>query len=192
MNEPATVRAHLPARFGALGLAVAALGLAVAALGAGCTTEDGGSPSGPAPEPAESTEPVESGNAAGPVEAPPAEDGEEPMTLDPANPLPGEPFSASFDPSNSRGGFFFLYHWNGESWGDPRYLLESSASRPAPRVEPLGQGREEINMEDYGIEGPGPDHLLAPDDLTDGHWRVCTANARDHACAQFQVGQPAS
>lgn len=114
------------------------------------------------------------------------------MTLNPPNPQPGESFTASFDASNSRGGYFLLYRWDGSSWGEPLFVLQSDAGGRAPNVDPLGGEGEAGSIEDYGVDGVGPDGLLAPDEMPDGFWRLCTANAADHACVQFEVDQATS
>lgn len=119
-----------------------------------------------------------------PVDPPPAETGAELIALDPSSPQPGEPFAVSFDASNSRGGYFFLYRWDGADWGEPLYLLQSDAGGRTPSASLIGEGSD---IDDYGIEGPGPDGLVAPDDMARGFWRLCTANAADDACAQFEV-----
>lgn len=126
------------------------------------------------------------------VDAPPAEAAGELMTLDPSDPQPGQRFSASFDESNSRGGYFFLYRWDGASWGERLFVLQSDAGGRVASSRPLGGGGESGSIDGYGIDGAGPDGLLAPDDIADGDWRLCTANAADHACAQFQVDESTS
>lgn len=123
---------------------------------------------------------------------PPAESAGEPMTLDPSDPQPGQGFFAFFDESNSRGGYFLPYRWDGSSWGDPLFVLQSDAGGRVASAESLGGGGEGTGTDDYGIDGVGPDGLLAPDDMRDGFWRLCTANAADHACVQFRVDQSAS
>ncbi len=114
------------------------------------------------------------------------------MTLNPSNPQPGQPFTASFEESNSRGGYFFLFRWDGASWGDPLFVLQSDAGGRAPTVEPIGGSGESGSIDDYGIEGAGPDGLVAPDAMRAGYWRLCTANAADDACVQFEVDQATS
>ncbi len=78
------------------------------------------------------------------------------------------------------------------SWGEPLFVLRSDAGGRVASADPLSGGGEGGSIEDYGIDGPGPDRLLAPDDMPDGYWRICTANAADHACMQYQVDQSAS
>lgn len=95
---------------------------------------------------------------------------------------PGDKVSATFPASDLRGGFFYLYAWHDGEWTGPRFLLESDANGSAPRVVPMDQG-----MEDYGIDGPGPDGLILPSDIAPGNWRICTANSREDICGQFTV-----
>lgn len=73
---------------------------------------------------------------------------------------PGDKVSPTFPASDLRGGFFYLYAWHDGEWTGPRFLLESDANGSAPRVVPMDQG-----MEDYGIDGPGPDGLILPSDI---------------------------
>jgi hypothetical protein len=105
------------------------------------------------------------------------------MTLTPSDPQAGETFEASFDELNSRGGYFTLERWENERWSDPVFLLESDALVGSPEVRPAGR----MEMMDYGVEGVGPDGLVMPDQIEPGYWRLCTANAADHACVQLVV-----
>lgn len=107
------------------------------------------------------------------------------MTLTPSDPQPGASFEASFDPLNHRGGYFTLQQWDGDGWSDPSFVLESDANRPSPVVENLSE--VEMEVLDYGVSGTGPDGLVMPEAIEPGHWLLCTANAGDHACAQFVV-----
>jgi len=107
------------------------------------------------------------------------------FALNPANPEPGQRFDAAFDVDNERGGYFFLSRWTGRAWAEPSYLLESDANgnrEPSVQSDPTQFGGD-----DYGVTGPGPDELVMPDDLDRGIWRLCTANAADHVCAQILV-----
>lgn len=112
------------------------------------------------------------------------------IVLDPETPEPGGVFTAEFDESNRRGGYFFLYQWDGSSWGEPVHLLQSDANGGNASSTPIGEGGEDIA--DYGVEGAGPDGLILPSDLSPGYWRLCTANAANEACVQFQVEEPTS
>ncbi|MCP4966493.1 MAG: hypothetical protein GY926_14840 [bacterium] len=103
----------------------------------------------------------------------------EKIFLDPAEPGPGMEIVATFSQTNSRGGYFHLFHWDGSDWGTPVYQLESDANGAQPSAVRVADG---VGMDDYGVEGPGPERLVLPD-LEAGHWRLCTANARDRACA---------
>lgn len=104
----------------------------------------------------------------------------EKILLNPVEPQPGMEIAATFGETNSRGGFFFLFQWDGSEWGEPIYLLESDANGRRPSSIRVGEGGD---MADYGVEGPGPDRLVLPSDLEPGYWWLCTANARDRACA---------
>lgn len=119
------------------------------------------------------------------VPPPPPESAIATFALTPENPAAGETFAATFSQDHDRGGFFLLSLWNGQAWDDPAFLLESDANQGSPTVEVIS---DEFGWEDYGISGPGPDGLVMPDELTDGYWRLCTANARDDACTQLDVG----
>lgn len=104
--------------------------------------------------------------------------------LEPSNPEPGAAFAASFDPDNSRSGYFTLSRWDGNEWAAAAFLLESDVNRPSPVATPISG---EFGVVDYGAEGPGPDGLVMPEVIEDGRWRLCTANALDHVCAQITV-----
>ena len=146
---------------------IVGLTVTVTLLIAGCTSSD------------------QDSDAASGQNPPPPEKGAELMVLDPANPGAGSRFLVTFDEDNLRGGYFYLHRWDGEAWSEPIYLLQSDAGNRVATVTRMAEG---VGVDDYGIEGPGPDGLRAPDDLDDGYWRLCTANALDEACAQFTVG----
>lgn len=131
-------------------------------------------------------EPAATAEASRPIDPPPPEEATATFQLTPANPQPGESFTASFNPSNSRGGYFTLQLWNGNAWETALFLLESDVNGGQSHVERIQEG---TGVDDYGIEGPGPDGLLMPADLDQGHWRLCTENALDHVCAQVLVSQ---
>ena len=118
-------------------------------------------------------------------QAPPTDPGIGTFELSPSNPQPGETFEAAFDPDNQRGGYFTLEQWSGSEWLAPAFLLESDANGRAPTWSIFG----ELDTADYGIDGPGPDGLVMPDDVGAGTWRVCTANALDDVCAQLTIEQ---
>ncbi len=125
------------------------------------------------------------GSSASTAQNPPPEPTEASFMLEPLNPEPGATFEASFDPSNSRGGYFTLSRWDGEEWAAPAFLLESDVNRPPSATRIPG----EFGVDDYGAGGPGPDGLVMPDEIEDGRWRLCTANAFDHVCTQITVGE---
>ena len=106
--------------------------------------------------------------------------------LSPANPQPDTTFEATFDPDNARGGYFTLDQWSGSKWLDPAFLLESDANDGAPTWTSIDG---EFEVLDYGVSGAGPDGLVLPDVIDAGIWRLCTANARDHVCAQLRITQ---
>ena len=109
----------------------------------------------------------------------------ETFEVSPANPGPGDTFEATFDADNLRGGYFTLQQWSGSEWLPAVFLLESDAETQPATWSTIEDG---IETQDYGIEGVGPDGLVMPDDLDAGIWRLCTANARDEACAQLVIG----
>ena len=119
------------------------------------------------------------------VAPPPERDTAEAMTLNPSNPQPGAVFSARFGEDSYRGGYFYLFQWDGTAWGPPLYQLESDAIGRRPSAVRIVDG---VGSDDYDVAGPGPDGLVMPDDLAAGHWRLCTADAVDLACVQIRVG----
>jgi len=119
-------------------------------------------------------------------DTPPAELEARSFVLSPNDPQPGDVFEATFDPANSRGGYFVLSQWDGTGWDEPTFLLESDVNRPTPTALEISG---EFGVNDYGAEGPGPDGLIMPDQIDNGLWRLCTANARDHVCAQLTINQ---
>jgi hypothetical protein len=117
---------------------------------------------------------------------PPPESSPFSFELVPANPQPGEGFEALFDPSNSRGGFFELSRWDGSTWLEPEFLLESDARRGPPTATRLTKD-EDWAVLDYGVDGPGPDGLVMPEEIEEGIWRLCIAGS-GRRCVQLIVG----
>ncbi len=115
---------------------------------------------------------------------PPEPEGGEFMQLEPTELQPGETFVAHFADSNGRGGCFLLFPWDGSGWGEPEYQLISDANTGRPLAVLIDENH---GCDDYGVEGPGPDGFLLPDDINEGPWRICTENAADKACAQLTV-----
>ncbi len=109
------------------------------------------------------------------------------------DPQPGQRFFAFFDESNSRGGYFLLYRWDGSSWGDPLFVLQSDAGGRVASAESLGGGGEGTGTDDYGIDGVGPDGLLAPDDMLETGSGACAQPMPliTPACSSGLISPPA-
>lgn len=139
-------------------------------------SQDAGDTAGPS---------VDSVSQAGPDDTPPPEPVGASFTLEPTNPESGAAFAALFDPDENRGGFFLLSKWEGGRWAEPAFLLESDVNQPAPSATPISG---EYETDDYDAVGRGPDGLVMPDEIDNGQWRLCTANALNQLCTQLVVG----
>jgi hypothetical protein len=40
---------------------------------------------------------------------------------------------------------------------------------------------------DFGVLGPGPDHVVLPPDLPPGTYQICTENSRPERCASITI-----
>ena len=113
----------------------------------------------------------------------PEEPGESGISVAPRSAHPGQELALSFPPENQRGGYYYLSSWNGETWNEPLYQLESDGTRDTPghvTVNPT------VTRQSYGVEGPGPDHVVLPDDVVPGPWRLCMTDP-PYACVQVIV-----
>ncbi len=79
-----------------------------------------------------------------------------------------------------RGGYFYLMR------GDELIaLLWSDANEEVPMGSTTDPGEMEIL--DFGVSGPGPDHVALPEGAPPGDYRLCTANSLPEVCAAVTV-----
>lgn len=108
-----------------------------------------------------------------------------PIVVSPESAKPGQLVALTFPQSSPRGIAFQI-----TTESDPAkvlYYLSSdwggSGHRPTWGV-PGNYG-----WVDVGISGPGPDHVIVPDPLPDGRYRLCTANAVVQVCGLLVVAR---
>ena len=110
------------------------------------------------------------------------------MTVTPASAAPGQQVALRFSSAEVRGIAFSLSTWGGEGWTTSYYLTSDWGSPgshdPAWWGVDNSEGRGWV---DIGIDGPGPDHVVIPDDAPAGAYLLCTANSIDEACALVTV-----
>ncbi|HEY3560417.1 MAG TPA: hypothetical protein VGL05_23290 [Kribbella sp.] len=116
------------------------------------------------------------------TDPPPVAKPPNPILVTPETAKPGQLVALTFPQSSPRGIAFqiaaesapdkVLYYLTSD-WGDGRH-------RPTWGT-PGGP--------DVGISGPGPEHVIVPDPLPDGRYRLCTANARVEVCGLLIVAR---
>ena len=119
------------------------------------------------------------------VDGPPPEPADKTFMIEPLNPQAGETFEGTFVPSTDRGGFLVVSQWSAGEWLAPLYSLESDANGGPPQVRKMEDPTDEFFFEDYGVDGPGPDGFVMPDDIEAGQWRLCVPGIE--ACAQVTI-----
>ena len=111
------------------------------------------------------------------------------MTITPATASPGQRIALRFPENNVRGVAFSLAAWNGQGW-EVRYYLTGGRGSDGPTPQWWSvEDSEGRGWHDIGVRGPGPDDVLIPNTAPSGAYRLCTANARDEACALLTVGK---
>jgi hypothetical protein len=111
------------------------------------------------------------------------------MVAEPALVEPGGVVGLSFPDQMTRGILFVLEGRTANGWL-PAFFLTSDG--PGPEWEMTWQppGGAGLAVEDIGVGGPGPDHVLIPDVAQPGIYRICTANAAEKVCAPIEIVAP--
>lgn len=102
--------------------------------------------------------------------------------LSPPNPRAGETFTAKFDPTNSRGGYFTLEQQSGSEWLPATFLLETDANGGPASWTPTN---DEIGMDDYGVEGAGT--TPGPPRPNQRHDHCSSASSKPPRCCRSAV-----
>jgi hypothetical protein len=97
----------------------------------------------------------------------------------------GEQVALQFPDEMTRGVWFVLEQEAGDSWVY-RYDLTSDGPGPGWPVGWFPAGGLDA-VEDIGVGGRGPDHVVIPDTAPPGSWRICTANALQNVCARIEI-----
>jgi hypothetical protein len=112
------------------------------------------------------------------------------LRIEPDRVAPGEIVRLHFPQESERGVGFVLEEAVGDDWGLRYYL--TSAREPEETGDwqwtPAG---EDHDWDGLGVIGPGPDLITIPDTAAPGHYRICTANARQNFCAPIDITGPA-
>jgi hypothetical protein len=113
-----------------------------------------------------------------------------PSVVKPANPIvvtpesakPGQLVALTFPQSSPRGIAFQI-----SSESDPGRVLYYLTSDWGTSGHQPTWGTP--GGPDVGISGPGPDHVIIPDPLPDGRYRLCTGNALVQVCGLLVVAR---
>jgi hypothetical protein len=108
------------------------------------------------------------------------------IVAEPARVAPGDVVGLSFPDQMARGILFVLEGRTANGWL-PAFFLTSDG--PGPEWEMTWQppGGAGLAVEDIGVGGPGPDHVLIPPVAQPGIYRICTANAVEKVCALIEI-----
>jgi hypothetical protein len=108
------------------------------------------------------------------------------MIADRETAAPGEIVGLLFPDEMTRGVWFVLEQEVGESW-TYRYDLTSDGPGAGWQVTWRPAGEEGFAVEDIGVGGRGPDHVVIPDTAEPGTWRICTGNAGENVCVRIEI-----
>ncbi len=169
-----------------LSVVVALVGITLAACGDPAPSGGPVPPASPAGSlvPVTTTEPVP---GTGEPYDPAARLRPELVTISPERAAPGDRVELGYPQQTERGVAFVLERAIGETWSTTHLLTSSTDGYDSQPSSVSVDAAEGYAWEDIGIAGPGPDHLLIPDDATPGPYRICTANARENFCAEIDV-----
>lgn len=110
------------------------------------------------------------------------------MTVTPATATPGQRVALRFGSEEVRGIAFSLSAWGEEVWTVAYYLTSDWGSPGSHSPDWWSvQDSERRGWSDVGVSGPGPDHVIVPDNAPAGEYLLCTANSADEACALLTV-----
>ena len=112
------------------------------------------------------------------------------MTLwrETATAAPGQRVALRFESDEVRGIAFSLSVRSEKSWTTAYYLTSDwgSPGSHSPTWWSV-EDSEGRGWPDVGVGGPGPDHVIVPDEAAAGEYLLCTANSVDEACAILTV-----
>ena len=110
------------------------------------------------------------------------------MTVAPSSASAGHDVALTFPSDSRRGIAFSLSRWSDGRWDKAYYLTSDwgSSGHHSPTWWTV-EGSEDRGWEQVGVSGPGPDRVMVPETATPGDYLLCTANARDEACALLTV-----
>lgn len=111
------------------------------------------------------------------------------ITVDPAETKPGDVVGVSFPQQTPRGILFTLERRTADGWLTA-YLLTSDGPGPGWDMTWQPPGGGGMAVEDIGVGGVGPDHVLIPDVAQPGSYLICTGNAAVTVCAPIEVLAP--
>lgn len=108
------------------------------------------------------------------------------IVAEPSMVVPGQLLALTFPAETERGIHFVVESWMGSAWVH-RFDLTSDGPGPgwAPRWTPAAAGG--FAVEDIGVGGAGPDHVLIPVIAEPGTWQICTGNAAENVCTQIEI-----
>lgn len=135
----------------------------------------------------ESTTQPPSSEVAGPHD-PNAEMAPDVMELEPSVAPAGEEVSIFFPKETLRGVHFVLERQQEDDWELRYHLLSDWGGEREPQSLPAEA--MEVEVEDIGIGGPGPDVVLVPEVAPPGQYRICTGNMRDNICSPLTIEPP--
>jgi hypothetical protein len=108
------------------------------------------------------------------------------IVVDPAEAVPGDVVGIGFPDEITRGILFVLERRTADGWL-PAFFLTSDGSNPGAELTWQPPGGAGLAVDDIGVGGPGPDHVLIPDEAQPGNYRICTANAAEDVCAPIEI-----
>jgi hypothetical protein len=111
------------------------------------------------------------------------------IVVDPDRAEPGEVVGVSFPDEMTRGILFVLEQQTANGWL-PAFFLTSDGPGEGWEMTWSPPGGAGLAVEDIGVGGPGPDHVIIPEVAEPGMYLLCTANAGDNVCTQIEVVAP--
>jgi hypothetical protein len=119
----------------------------------------------------------------------PAPDPNARIVVEPARAEPGDVVALGFPDEMIRGILFVMEGQTANGWL-PAFFLTSDGPGPDWEMTWQPPGGAGLAVEDIGVGGPGPDHVVIPEVAEPGTYRICTANAAEKVCALVEVVTP--
>ncbi len=111
------------------------------------------------------------------------------IELAPSPASPGQQIEVRFPEETPRGVPWVMEEQDGDTW-QARWFLTATTEGDHAGGAPSWQSAadaEDYAWPDIGINGPGPDSLLIPDEATPGAYRLCTVNSGPNICALLEI-----